>query len=181
MQHTDDMADMENEISPISKTKKKKEAHALQKLGETLADLPIPHIKAMDLPEKLRQALIEGKSITANVAARRHRQYIGVLMRDADPQAIQMELDALDDATAAPAAPPATEPEALSQARVWTDRLLTFEPGPVEDLLETFPMLERQQIRQLLRNIGKEKKGGKPSKTEKALEALIQEQLDLAE
>ena len=170
MQDTDDMADMGNDPTYISKTKKKKEAHALQALGETLAALPVRHIEAMDLPEKLRQALIEGKSITAKVAARRHRQYIGVLMRNADPEAIQSQLENLDEA-------PAGEPAEPSQTRVWLDRLLTFDPDAVEDLLEAFPGLERQQIRQMLRNIQKEQAGRKPPKTLKALEALISDNL----
>lgn len=162
---------MENETPYISKTQKKKEAHALQRLGETLAGLPVHHLKAMDLPEKLRQALIDGKSITAKVAARRHRQYIGVLMRDADPDAIRLELATLDEA-------PAGDPEPPSEAQTWIQRLLTFDPEPVEDLLETFPGMERQQVRQLLRNIKKEQAGTRPSKSLKTLEGLILDHLN---
>jgi len=161
---------MENETPYVSKTQKKKEAQSLQKLGETLAGLPLHHLKAMDLPEKLRQALIEGKSITANVAARRHRQYIGVLMREADPQGIQRQLEGLDDG------PPQKSPES-QEARAWMNRLLSFDPGAVEALLTAFPAMERQKVRQLLRNIKKD--GKKSSKTRKTLENLILDHLTL--
>jgi ribosome-associated protein len=155
---------MEDQPSDISKTKQKKQAHALQKLGETLAGLPIHHIKAMDLPETLRQALIDGKSITANVAARRHRQYIGVLMRDADPESLRLELENLDEGQ------PPKSPESEA-AREWMDRLLTLDPAAVEDLLTRFPGLERQQVRQLLRNTTK--KQAVSAKARATLEGLI--------
>lgn len=164
---------MENETQSISKTQKKKEAHNLQKLGETLAELPIPHLKQMDLPERLRTALIEAKSITANVATRRHRQYIGALMRDVDPEAIQRELDGLDET-------PPDEPAPPTEQQIWVERLLTFEDQAVEDCVTAFPGLERQHVRQLLRNVKKEQGSKKPSKSLKALEALLLDQLTLS-
>ncbi len=160
---------MENEPPYISKTKRKKEAHALQELGQTLAGLPLHHIKTMDLPEKLRQALIEGKSITSNVAARRHRQYIGVLMRDADPETIQLELDSLDET-------PAPKPQDDEETGLWLKRLLSLDPSAIEDLLEAFPGMERQQVRQLLRNT--QKKGAASQKAQKALEDLIADHIN---
>ena len=74
------MTDSENELQPISKTKLKASADALQDLGVKLLDLPDSKLAVLDLPETLLLAIQEGRKIRANGALRRHRQYIGTLM-----------------------------------------------------------------------------------------------------
>jgi len=161
---------MEEEIQDKSRTQKKKEAEALQNLGLELAGLAVPQLKRIEIPEDLRTALIEGKSITSNVAARRHRQFIGALMRDVDPELIRMAL--LEAESVAPAA--SMEP---SETQAWVERLLTGDPADMEALLAEYPGLERPRLRQLVRNIKKEKpsggSGARPSKSRKTLEQII--------
>ena len=83
---------MDNEI--LSKTKKKEQSHALQKLGAALVDLSKERLATMALPEALREAIREAQRITAHEGRRRQMQYIGKLMRDVDPAPIQERFDA---------------------------------------------------------------------------------------
>ena len=157
---------MKNNIEEKSKTKIKKEAEELQELGMELLKLPVQRLKRMELPDDLRKALIEARSITSNVAGRRQRQFIGALMRDVDPEPIRQALLQTDTG-------PPVESETVKETRKWLDRLLSNDPAGLEAFIRICPGLEHQRLRQLLRNIQKEKTTLKASKSLKALELLI--------
>ncbi len=124
----------------------------------------------MDLPEKLFNALIDAQSIKSNVAGRRQRQFIGALMRAVDPEPIHQALLQINAGLP-------MESKTTKKAKKWTDRLLTGNPAVIEELVSEYPELERQKLRQLLRNINKEKTNSKPSKSLKTLKQLIMNSL----
>lgn len=157
---------MENNIRDKSKTQIKKEAEELQRLGEELIKLPRQKLERMALPDDLRNALIEAQSIRSNIAGRRQRQFIGALMRNVDPEPIRQALVKTD--TALP-----IELEIVKEARMWMARLLTGDPDIMEAFICACPGMERQRLRQFLRNIKKEKAIGNASKAFKTLEQLI--------
>ena len=161
---------MENEFQDKSRTQAKKEADALQDLGEELIKLPRHRLNRMGLPEKLLKALIDSQAITSHIAGRRQRQFIGSLMRDVDPEPIRQSLLQVHDA-------PPVESEIIKEARMWRDKLLTGAPAVLEEFILACPGLERQRLKQLIRNAQKEKTG-KSSKSLKALERLIMKGLD---
>jgi ribosome-associated protein len=68
----------------VSKTRLKREMHARQEIGEALVALPEPRLAELDLPERLRDAVLEARRISKFGALRRQLQYIGRLMRDVD-------------------------------------------------------------------------------------------------
>lgn len=157
---------MKKELEEKSKTQIKKEAEALQDLGMELLKLPVRRLEGMDLPDDLRKALIDARSITSKIAGRRQRQFIGALMRDVDPEPIRHALLEPDTGLGA-------EAETVKETRVWLDRLLSNDPADLEAFIRVCPGLEHQRLRQLLRNIQKEKTAGKASKSLKALEQII--------
>ena len=65
------------------------------------------------------------------------------------------------------------ESKIVKEGKKWMGRLLTGDPAVLEELVSACPGLERQGVRQLLRNIKKEKTTNKSSKSLKALEQLI--------
>ncbi len=67
-----------------SRSQKKRESAALQELGEKLAKLPLRALEGFPLAPGLLSAFRELKTIRSNEARRRHFQYIGRLMREAD-------------------------------------------------------------------------------------------------
>lgn len=157
---------MENDTQDKSRTQIKKEAEQLQKLGEKLTKLSSQQLESMELPDKLREALIESRSIKSNIAGRRHRQFIGALMRDVDTEPIRLALLQTD-------ADLPSESEIVKKTRMWLDRLLSDDPVGMEEFISACPEIERQILRQLMRNIKKEKATKKSSKSLKALEQII--------
>ena len=76
-----------------SRTRKKIEDRALQRLGEQLVVLPQGQLQTMELPDELLTAIEIARKIKSHGARRRQIQYIGVLMRHIDPQPIATALE----------------------------------------------------------------------------------------
>ena len=76
-----------------SRTRKKNEARALQRLGEELVALPARQLASLELPDELRTAVEFARAIRSHGARRRQLQYIGALMRHIDPQPIETALE----------------------------------------------------------------------------------------
>ena len=75
-----------------SKSARKREFLALQKLGEQLLTLRESDLHAIDLDEELLDAVLEARRIKTHGALRRQKQYIGKLMRRLDPEPIRTAL-----------------------------------------------------------------------------------------
>ena len=78
-----DMNDDEQELPP-SKSARKREAHALQKLGERLVKMRPEDMATLPLSEPLVEAITEARRLRSRGALGRQHQYIGKLMRDVD-------------------------------------------------------------------------------------------------
>ncbi|CAB1058198.1 hypothetical protein D1BOALGB6SA_2954 [Olavius sp. associated proteobacterium Delta 1] len=76
-----------------SRTQKKNEDRALQRLGEQLVALPFGQLETMELPDELLTAIELAHKIKSRSARRRQIQYIGALMRHIDPQPIEAALE----------------------------------------------------------------------------------------
>ena len=76
-----------------SRTRRKNEDRALQRLGERLVALPFAQIESLELPDDLLEAIELAHKIHSHGARRRQIQYIGRLMRHIDPQPIEAALE----------------------------------------------------------------------------------------
>lgn len=161
---------MENEIQYKSKTQIKKEAEELQKLGEKLLKLSKEQLNQIDIPDFLREAVIDTHAITSNVAARRQRQYLGTLMRETDPEPIRKALMALDAGLP-------IESEKTKEAEQWFERLSMGTQDEAENFIALYPGANRQKLKQLIRNAKKEPKSGKTDKSSKNLKKYIRENM----
>jgi len=81
--HDDDLA------QPPSKTQLKHQMHELQQLGQALTALPVERLNALQLPERLREAIDEFKRTRSHEGRRRQLQFIGKLMRDVDAEPLR--------------------------------------------------------------------------------------------
>lgn len=140
--------DHDDDIEWVSKTQMKKEMHRLQALGERLLTLRADQLATVPITEALQAAIAENRRITQNEARRRHMQFIGKLMRDADIDGIQLALDRLD---------PSSEVflREQGQAEQWRSRLLNDSQAEAA-WFEQFPDTERQSFRALVRAARKE-------------------------
>lgn len=75
-----------------SKSARKREYLALQKLGEELLTLKDTDLEEIDLDEDLLNAVLEARRMRSHGALRRQKQYIGKLMRRVDPEPIRAAL-----------------------------------------------------------------------------------------
>ena len=91
---SDDESDNEEpqEQERPSRSARKRNAEALQRLGEHLLGLKPQQQQRFDLPPPLLEALLETQRLRSRSASARARQYIGRLMRDIDPAPIERAL-----------------------------------------------------------------------------------------
>jgi ribosome-associated protein len=148
-----------------SKTKAKEEVEALQDLGKRLVGVGNDRLKKLDIPESLRDAVLEAKRITSHGALRRQMQYIGKLMRDVDTDPIQEMLDELDGISNKANA----RFHALEKLR---DRLIEDE-AVITTLKNDHPDLDVSALRTLRRNAIKEQTEQKPPKAYRAIFQLL--------
>ena len=153
---------MDTGIEPKSKSQVKREMLALQALGEKLVELSSDQIKKIDMPPKLQEALLFAGTIKKGEARRRQLQYIGVLMRKADPEPIQKALDAIGRGRLQDA-------KRFEEMERWRDELVEGNDGPIEEIMSRFPRTDRQILRQLVRSARKERDIKKPPKASRAL------------
>ncbi|MEO7775284.1 MAG: ribosome biogenesis factor YjgA [Steroidobacteraceae bacterium] len=81
-----------SEYDGPSKSARKREALARQKLGARLTKLKNAELATLDLPELLMEALVEARRISAHGALARQHQYVGRLMREIDVDALEKAL-----------------------------------------------------------------------------------------
>lgn len=79
-----------------SKSARKREQLALQKLGERLIGLTDSELDELPLDDELRDAVRTARGMRAHGALRRQRQLIGKLMRSADADAIVAALASVE-------------------------------------------------------------------------------------
>ncbi|MFV8820122.1 ribosome biogenesis factor YjgA [Haliea sp. E17] len=156
------------ELGP-SKTQRKKEMHALQALGEQLASLSEKQLEQIPVDdERLLRAIRETRNIKSNNALRRHRQYIGKLMRDIDPAPIEAALEQLFR--------PSREANArfhrLEQLR---DDVLGAGDQGVAKVLAQYPDADRQQLRHLLLQHRRERERDQPPAAARKLFRYLRE------
>jgi ribosome-associated protein len=153
--------------APISKTRRKKEMLALQELGTALAKLPEDQIRRLELPEDLRDAVLDARRIRQHEARRRQMQYLGRLMRQVDAAAIAAQLaDVQGESDAAKGRFHALER--------WRTRLLEDDDA-VTHWLAQHPGSNAQHLRQLVRAARRELAEDKPPKASRALFRYLRE------
>ena len=84
----DEINDLEAPLPP-SKSQRKREATALQALGEQLVKLTAAQLNRITLPDDLLAAVRQAQSISQRGGRKRQLQYIGKLMRQLDETDIE--------------------------------------------------------------------------------------------
>jgi ribosome-associated protein len=157
----------QQDLEPLSKTRRKAAMDALQDLGGKLVDLPKDKLAKLDLPETLLDAVNEAKRITSHGAIRRQMQYIGRLMREIDTQPIIEQLQRWEGRHSA-------ETAHFHQLERWRTRLLEEEQA-MSEFMQQYPGVDSQQLRSLIRNSKREHLDNKPPKSSRELFKLLRE------
>ncbi|WP_394129352.1 ribosome biogenesis factor YjgA [Shewanella maritima] len=156
----------------VSRTEFKKESEQAQALGMKLIALSKSQLDKMELDEFLYDAVLKTKSIKPKTEAyRRHLQYIGKLMRGFDHQPIEATLAKVLNKNNNVAA----QVQIIEKLR---DRLLSEGDSHIQALLDEHPQLERQKLRQLVRQANKELQKDPESKASKELFKYLHTEID---
>jgi len=126
-----------------SKSARKRDAAAAQRLGTQLIELKESDLAALELPEQLFDAIMLAKRITARGGLARQRQFIGKLMRDLDLAPIEAALGAKSRGAAIDA-------EKHKRLEAWRARLLTEGPAALDELLQLRPEADRKSLQLLI-------------------------------
>jgi len=146
--------DPEYDSTQPSKSQRKRDSHDLQDLGEELVALSDARLAELELPERLRAAILEARRISKFGALRRQMQYVGKLMRaeEVDVSTIRARLDAWKGLSR----------EATAHMHLlerWRDRLVADDES-IGELAERYPGGDLQRLRTLVRNARKEHAAG---------------------
>ena len=137
--------DGEEDMEHVSKTRMKKEAHALQELAVHLTTLKPEQLAQVPLSADMLRAVEETKNIKKNEALRRHYQYLGKVMRSENHEAIAAAVAGMKE-------------EQDRMARLfhvmeqWRDDLISGEQDVLERFIDEYPQTDRQQLRYLVRS-----------------------------
>ena len=145
-----------------NKTKIKKEIAALFTLGEQMASLSVAHLKGLDLPDNIHKAVTEVARMQPTGARKRLLKYIAGQLHKIDTTLILEKVARLQNKSAH-----AVREHHLSEQ--WRDKLIAEGNDALTDFLDEYPHVDRQQLRQLMRNAQKEAQTNKPPKSSRLL------------
>ena len=150
-----------------NKTQIKREIKVLNQLAKELIELPESSLKKIPLSDNMRLAIKDGQRFTRGAYQRQLRRIVK-LMDAEDLDAIKMEIARLKQ-------PSKKQTAELHQLEQWRDRLIGGDEKLLTELIDQFPVIDRQHIRQLVRNAAQEQKNNKPPKSARLLFKYLSE------
>lgn len=155
-------------IEHKSKSQVKREMLALQSLGEQLVDLTPDQIANIEMPPDLRDAVLFAGTLKRSETRRRQLQYIGALMRDADPEPIRKALDGISRGQGHDAL-------LFRELEQWRNGLIDGDDEFLGKTMDRFPAADRKRLRSLALKARKEKEEDKPPRASRALFRYLRE------
>jgi len=158
---------MSDDLEEKSKSQVKREFLALQDLAHELSQLNETRLRKLQLPDKVLRGIADYQSIKAYGAKKRQLKYLGKLLRDVELDDAQLQLDVLEEQRR-------SETTALHKLEQWRERLID-DDNTLNALIEEYPNIDRQHIRQLLRGVQQERANNKPPKNYRKLFQYLKE------
>ena len=157
-------SDIETDGLP-SRSQLKRDSQELRDMGEKLVLMPNAHLDKITMDSSLLAAIKEARRLKNLDARRRQIQYIGKLMRNMDLTEIRYSVEKLNHQSQ-------TFRQHFAMLEQWRDRLIDEGNSAIEEFLIAYPNADRQQIRNLSRQAGREKNGSAKSKLFKYLKQV---------
>jgi ribosome-associated protein len=152
-----------------SKTEVKREMHQLQDFAQRLIEMSKHQRSRLPLSDDLKDAMVLADKITnKHEALRRHIRHTAKILLETDLQPIHQAMEIMANKHQ-------QETAKFVRLEALRDDLITQGNTAVESLIEDFPNIERQKIKQLIRNAAKEKKTEKLGKHYKNLFTYLKE------
>jgi ribosome-associated protein len=152
-----------------SKSEVKREMHQLQDFAERLIGMSKHQRSRLPLSDDLKDAMVLADKITnKHEALRRHIRHTAKILLETDLQPIHQAIEVMANKHQ-------QETAKFVRLEALRDDLITQGNNAVEALIGEFPNIERQKLKQLIRNAAKEKKTEKLGKHYKNLFAYLKE------
>ena len=151
--------EFDEEYDGPSKSQRKRDMLALQKLGEQLVDEPKDRVMRVPMPDDVRDAILECQRIKAHEGRRRQLQFVGKKMRGLKEEEIAVIQKTIDSWKGQSKA----ETAAMHAMERRRDKLLADDRA-LTDLMMQYPDVDVQHLRTLIRNARKEQAESKPPK-----------------
>ena len=155
-------AEIEEEIIYVSKSELKREAQEFHQLGSEIAKMGKKQRERLPLNDDLKEAMVVADKISnKSDAYRRHLNYIAKTLRTVENiEEIKAIIDVMLNKN--------------NQAEVMIKKIEQLRSDLIEqgddlinETIEQYPALERQKMRQMVRNAAKEVKAEKPARSYK--------------
>ena len=170
-QSANDIDDLTPEMAEElkSKTEIKKEMHQLQDFAQSLVEMSKHQRSLIPLTDDLKDAMVVADKIrNKHEALRRHIRHIAKILVETDLAPIHQAIDVMANKHQQSTA----KFERLENLR---EQLIEQGNDAVEALLLEFEQMDRQKLKQLVRNAAKEKKAEKLGKHYKNLFTYLKE------
>ncbi|WP_448549736.1 ribosome biogenesis factor YjgA [Thalassotalea fusca] len=154
-----------------SKTQLKREMHELQDYAMRLVKLSKHQRKQLPLNEELLEAMVlADKIINKPEALSRHVRFISRMLSEMDLAPINQALDLMANKNQ-------QKTRQIEMLEAYRDELIALGNEKIEEALANHPAMERQKLRQLVRQANKEKSAEKPGKGYKTLFTYLKEHM----
>ena len=154
-----------------SKSQLKRDAHAITKLAEQLLQLDLHILHKLELPDNILDAINTAKKIKQHGAKKRQLQYIGKLLRVIDTEEISSVIMSINNQKNHDA-------QKFHQIEHWREALIANDES-LTQLLNENPVLDRQHLRNLIRNARKEKLENRAPTSYKELFRYLRSHLEI--
>ncbi|MCW8933371.1 MAG: DUF615 domain-containing protein [Gammaproteobacteria bacterium] len=156
----------------VSKTQRKKECDDVLQLGEKLIALNKEELDQINMDDELRSAIEEAQRIKSNSALKRQKHFIAKIMRGLGDETLASQLERVlhkHDIYNAD----------FKRMEKWRDAIIENGDKAINAFIEEHPQADRSHLRQLVRNINKEKKTNKPPVAFRQIFKYIREVVEL--
>lgn len=151
-----------------SRTHRKNEMLALQKLGKTLTEMTESQLDKIPITDDMKAIIRTYRTLKTNESKRRHMQYIGKKMRQVDAEAVKKAVENVQRDNAVVV-------EKFHDVEAWREQLILEGDDGLQKLMVLYPDLDRQQLRQLIRKAQHDRKQEKKTGGELALFRYLRE------
>ena len=145
-----------------NKSQIKRDIAELHDLVEEMTQLTRSQLDTLHLPEDIAEAIRSAAGMPAKGARKRLLKFITGLLRKMDIEPVREKLARLQNKSAHAA----REHHLVER---WRDQLIEQGDDALAQLLKEYPGADRQQLRQMIRNAGKEADAGKPPKSSRLI------------
>jgi ribosome-associated protein len=167
---TDSEEHPDGDLAP-SKSALKREMQELQELGHALMKLPAAHFERMPLSPEMRDAMALYKRLKHNEARRRQMQFIGKHMHREAVADIRAELEEIDNESK-------RFRQHFHHMEQLRDQLVQGDNDEVTAFFEQYPNIDRQELRNLVRQAKKEISQKKPPAASRKLFRFLRDHID---